>query len=454
MASVVLRRRPVAGTKSPLTVVYRPLKQLKIDGRNARTHDAKQIAQLAASIKQFGFTNPILVDESDVIIAGHARREAANILGLDQVPTIKLSRLSDAQRRALAIADNKIALNAGWNDEILIAQLKTIIDHPAVEIDPIALGFDTVELDDLLDGGPINRPSKISGDNPDDQCPAVGATPAISRPGDIFRLGPHRLVCGDARDHDVYKALMGKERARMAFLDPPYNTQICGHVSGLGKKQHREFVMGSGEMSESAFVDFLSTTLSLTARFCVPGAIIYVCMDWRHLNDLLAATVASKLEQKNLVVWNKTNAGMGTFYRSKHELIFVLKWGESSHINNFGLGAGGRYRTNVWDYPGCNTFRRGRATELDAHPTPKPVALVADAIRDVSHRGDIVADSFGGSGTTLIAAEKTRRRARLIELDPLYVDVIVRRWQAFSGAEAVHEASGKTFAQLEDERSR
>lgn len=446
--------RPKGRKKLELTIIYEPPERLKVDPHNARTHSEKQIAQVRASIRQFGFTNPILRDPSGMIIAGHARRDAAISLGLDRVPTIRLVGLTDANRRALALADNKIPLNAGWNEEILIEELTALIDHPEVDIDPMALGFDAVEIDNLLLDGTLTATPKAVSDNAEDRCPSLGTTPAISRVGDLFQLGPHRVTCGDAQIENVYKALMGEDRAHMAFIDSPYNVKIDGHASGLGKKRHREFVMGSGEMPTATFVQFLTAPLSLIARFCLPGSILFACMDWRHISDLSSAAMASKLEQKNLIVWVKTNGGMGTMYRSRHELIAVLKMGTAPHVNNFGLGERGRYRTNVWEYPGCNTFRKGRDAELQAHPTPKPVALVADAIRDVSHRGDIVIDCFGGSGTTLIAAEKTRRRARLIELDPLYVDVIIRRWEAFAGADAIHEPSGKTFAQLTDERSR
>jgi hypothetical protein len=238
----------------------------------------------------------------------------------------------------------------------------------------------------------------------------------------------------------------------MVFTDPPYNVRVVGNVGGKGKIGRREFIMASGEMTSSDFTAFLTQSLGAMAAGSEDGSIHFVCMDWRHMGEMLAAGMAVYGELKNLVVWNKSNGGMGAFYRSQHELIFVFKKGAAPHVNNFGLGETGRYRTNVWAYPGVNTFRAGRDDELASHPTPKSVAMIADAIRDVSHRGDIVLDAFGGSGTTLIAAQKTGRQAHVMELDPLYVDVICRRWGAFSKTPAVLEATCQTFDEVTTDR--
>jgi DNA modification methylase len=435
------RRNP----PQPLKVLYKDPKKLKGSPFNARTHSEKQIIQIQRSIKKFGFTNPILIDEDDRIIAGHGRHAAAIAMGLDRVPTITLHGLDETHRRALALADNQLALNAGWNTQMVAAELKFLL-NPKIDFDVSVTGFETVEIDNLT-------ADSATSDLPDDDCPPLSNDKAISRLGDIWVLGSHRLVCGDATDANTYVALLGKDRVRMAFLDAPYNVKIGGNVSGLGRKRHREFVQGSGELSADAFTKFLACTLGHCAKHSVDGAILFECMDWRHIQELGTAASMAGLELKNLIVWNKTNAGMGTFYRSAHELIFAFKNGKNPHVNNFGLGDGGRYRKNVWEYPGSNSFGRGRSADLDKHPTPKPVALVADAIRDVSNHGELVLDCFGGSGTTLIAAEKTGRRARLIELDPLYTDVIVRRWEAFTGAKARHEKSNKTFLQTTKERS-
>jgi DNA modification methylase len=269
----------------------------------------------------------------------------------------------------------------------------------------------------------------------------------------VWLLGRHRLICGDARSPQHYATLLGGELAGLVFTDPPYNVPIDGPVSGLGKVQHREFAMGAGKMSEAAFTAFLRETLGCAAKASRDGAIAFVCMDWRHMGELLGAGKAVFSELKNLCVWNKNNGGMGTFYRSKHELVFVFKVGAAPHVNTFGLGDTGRYRTNVWDYAGVNTMKAGRAEELAMHPTVKPVALVADAIRDCSRRGDIVLDPFGGSGSTLIAAEKTGRKARLIEFDPIYSDVIVRRFEQLTGKQARLEGNGESFELVAENRA-
>jgi DNA modification methylase len=432
-----------AMTPRALKLTQCAVASLSKDPRNARTHKPKQISQLEALIKRFGFTNPILVDEHGVIIAGHARHEAASNLGLDVVPVIVIAGLSEAEHRALVLADNKIALNAGWDENLLAIELEFLSDQ--IDIDVSITTFDTVEIDTII--------ASVKQDNePVEELPLPPSGPAISMLGDIWHLGPHRVICGNALLGGTYDEIMGPGEARMAFLDMPYNLPIDGHVSGLGKNQHREFAMGVGEMSPAAFTVFLTDALLATAAHCMDGAIIFSCMDWRHLQEMSAAGEAAHLELKNLIVWAKDNGGMGTFYRSAHELVYAFKHGTAKHVNNFGLGEGGRYRTNIWHYPGANTFRRDRAADLAAHPTPKPIALVADAIKDVSHRGDIVLDPFGGSGTTLFAAEKTKRIARLIELDPLYVDGIVRRWLALGGKQAVLAATGQTFAEVEAER--
>jgi DNA modification methylase len=271
--------------------------------------------------------------------------------------------------------------------------------------------------------------------------------------GDLWCLGRHRLVCGDARDGAALARLMQGEQARMVFLDPPYNVPIAGHVQGRGRIQHREFAFASGEMEKDEFTGFLEQALQLCAQHSVDGSIHYVCMDWRHVDELGAAGARVYDEVKNICVWVKSNAGQGSFYRSQHELVFVFKKGGEAHVNTFGLGQHGRSRSNVWTYPGVNSFRAGRLDELAMHPTVKPVALVADAIRDCSHRGDIVLDTFLGSGTTLLAAEKVGRRGYGVEIDAVYADVTIRRWQAFTGRDAVLEASGETYAEMAARRS-
>ena len=420
-------------------IIERRIEELRPYAGNARTHSRRQVQQIAASIERFGFTNPVLVSDALEIIAGHGRVEAARLLGWKTVPTLSLSHLGPAERRAYVLADNKLALNAGWDRERVATELQALID---LDFDLEVTGFSVAETDFILDGAREGDPDAAPG--PEDAMPPPALTP-VSRRGDIWQLGRHRLVCGDARDRDDYAALLEDEAVDLVFTDPPDNVAIDGNVTGLGKVKHREFAMASGEMSEAAFTAFLIETLSRASAVCKDGAIAFVCMDWRHMGELLAAGRQAFDELKNLCVWNKTNGGMGAFYRSKHELVFVFKKGTAPHTNSFGLGETGRYRTNVWDYAGISSPTATRAEELAMHPTVKPVAMVADAIRDCSRRGETVLDPFGGSGSTLIAAEKTGRVARLIEYDPLYCDTIIRRWQLYAGKAATLASTGETF---------
>lgn len=427
-------------------IVRQPIAHLRPYAANARTHSKRQIKQIAASIARFGFTNPVLVSDDGEIVAGHGRVEAAKLLGMTQVPTLPLAHLGAAERRAYVIADNKLALNAGWDREILAIELQALVD---LDFDLELTGFSLAEVDLIIDE--VQEADPQSADQPADVV-AVPQGPAVTRKGDLWHLGRHRLLCGDARAPEDFEALLGTERADLLFTDPPYNVRIDGHVCGLGAVRHREFAFASGEMNESQFTQFLETTLKNAASAMRDGAIAFVCMDWRHMGELLAAGRQAFTELKNLVVWNKTNGGMGTFYRSKHELIFVFKVGTAEHTNSFGLGETGRYRTNVWDYAGISSIGRERSAELAMHPTVKPVALIADAIRDCSRRGEIVLDCFGGSGSTLIAAERTGRRARLIEFDPLYCDTIIQRWQTLTGKPAQLLSDGPRFELVAEER--
>lgn len=429
---------------SDFTVERVPITELKPNKRNARLHSNKQLHQIAGSIREFGFNNPVLIDREGVILAGHGRVEAAKILAMTSVPIIRVEHLTDEQKRAFALADNKIALNAGWDLEMLAIDLREL---SALELpfDLEITGFDTAEIDLQIDG-------PAEGNKPDSCDLIPSAASAVSVLGDLWVLGEHKLLCGDARDSAAYSTLLGEERARMVFTDPPYNVPIEGHVGGLGSVKHREFAMASGEMSEAEFEAFLTTIFERMAGFSVDGAIHFICMDWRHMGEVLAAGKRTYSALKNLCVWNKNNGGMGSLYRSKHELVFVYKVGTDSHVNTVELGRSGRYRTNVWDYAGVNTLRPGRSEELEMHPTVKPTALVIDAIKDCSRRGDIVLDPFSGSGTTIMAAQKCRRRARVIEIDPIYVDVAVRRWQIFTGGAARLAQTGESFDKVADQR--
>ncbi|MEC5293046.1 site-specific DNA-methyltransferase [Aurantimonas sp. C2-3-R2] len=419
-----------------LQITYLPTTALNPWARNARTHSKKQIRQLAASITEFGFTNPILIDGDNTVLAGHGRLAAANQLGMSTVPCVRIETMTPAQKRAYVLADNKLALNAGWDEDLLAEELKGLLED-GEGFDVSLTGFSIVEVDALVEGLHPEEP----GDPEDDVLPPLGDGEPCCRPGDIWALGPHRLICGSALESAVVTALMNGERAQMVFTDPPYNVPIDGNVGGLGSVKHREFAMASGEMSRDQFTAFLRSAFEKLVRFSIDGSIHYICMDWRHMIEMLSAGEVYT-EFKNLIVWAKDNGDMGTFYRSRHELVFAFKNGTAPHINTFELGQHGRYRTNVWQYRGMNSISAGRMQELALHPTVKPVAMIVDAIKDVSERGAIVLDLFGGSGSTLIAAHKTGRRAHLVELDPIYCDRIIRRWELFAKDDAELIACG------------
>ncbi|WIG52187.1 MAG: DNA methylase N-4/N-6 [Afipia sp.] len=429
------------------TVEAALLSSLKQNTRNARTHSKKQISQIASSIRTFGWTQPILADDQGNVIAGHGRLAAALELKLRTAPVIYCNGLTEIQKRALAVADNKIAANAGWDREILAAELGELATLlPEINLDLQITGFEAAEIDNLMMDF-VDRESE-----PADIIPDVEAR-AVSRTGDLWELGNHRLLCGDSRNADHLKALMGEDHAAMVFTDPPYNVRI-GSVQGRGKIKHREFAAASGEMSRAEFTEFLARWMLVVARYTEDGAIVFCCMDWRHLAECLAAGEEAFTELKNIIAWVKSNAGQGSFYRSQHELILVFKNGDAPHQNNIELGKHGRSRSNVWQYAGVNSFRKDRLSDLAVHPTVKPVALVADAMRDCSRRGDIVLDPFMGSGTTILAAEKVGRKAFGIEIDPRYVDVAIRRWQDFTKRDAILESTGQTFEEVATERFR
>lgn len=427
-----------------LRILYKAPAALKARPKNPRTHTAKQIKQIAASIKEFGFVNPVLIDGANEIIAGHGRVEAAKLLGMGDIPTVRVDHLSPSQIRAYVIADNRLAETAGWDRKLLALELQEIsVD---LNFDVTVTGFETAEIDILVS-------ELTETDTEADKLPDIDRTvPAVSRPGDRWLLGDHVLLCGDALASASYATLLGSKKAQMVFTDPPYNVAIAGHVSGLGRIKHREFAMASGEMTRLEFTRFLQATFEYLVAFSSNGSIHFICMDWRHIYEVIEAADEPYSELKNLCVWTKTNAGMGSLYRSQHELVFVMKNGTAPHINNVELGRFGRSRTNVWKYSGVNAFGSSRDEELTMHPTVKPLALVADAILDCSKRGGIVLDVFAGSGTTLIASEKTGRRGYGIEIDPHYVDVIIRRFKQVYDIEAIHADSKLDFGQVSAER--
>ncbi len=436
---------PLLTAAPALSVAYLPIDRLTPDPTNARRHGAKQVRQIAASIEAFGFNVPLLVDAEGRIVAGHGRLMAAKRLGWREVPVIRLEHLSEAQRRAFMIADNRLAEVATWDDRLLAEQLQAL-SNVELSFDLEVIGFDMGEIDLRIES--LGAKDKTKDEPEPLLVEPTGA--AVTKIGDLWSLGRHRLLCGDARDAALHAALMRDERAAAAFTDPPYNVKIDGHVSGLGKVRHREFAMGSGEMTPAAFTAFLQASLAQIKAFCRPGSVGFVCMDWRHLPELIDAARRAALELLNLCIWTKPNGAMGSLYRSQHELVFVFKLGPGRHRNNVQLGAYGRNRSNVWSYAvGPGFGRAGEEGRLaDLHPTVKPTAMAADAILDVTRRGDIVLDPFLGSGTTLMASERTGRRCYGMELDPLYCDVIVRRWQGHTGGEARLTSTGESFAAI------
>lgn len=418
-----------------------PTEILQPYARNPRKHSRKQIRQIAHSIEEFGFTNPLLVDADNGVIAGHGRLEAAKLLGRPTVPILRIEHLTEAQKRAYVIADNRLAENSAWDPAILTLEFGELLD---TEFDVQLTGFDTAEIDKLV--------NPYQGDD-DEQVPEIQPKATqVSVLGDVWELGEHRLYCGDSTLVESYQAALNGAFAQMVFTDPPYNVKIDGHVSGNGKVTHGEFAMASGEMTPEQFTTFLTTICRHLVNHAIDGSLHFICMDWRHASELLQAALSTFTEFKNLCVWNKDNAGMGSLYRSKHELVFVFKKGKASHTNNIQLGKHGRDRTNVWNYAGANSMRKGRQEKLAMHPTVKPVAMVADAIKDCSNRGDWILDPFGGSGSTLIAAQKTGRKAALIELDPGYVDVMVHRFEKLYKIKAIHGETKETFREMARQR--
>ncbi len=427
---------------SELAVVYQEIQHLVPYPRNARTHSTRQIRQIADSIGAFGFTNPVLVDRSATIVAGHGRVQAAKLLGMKRVPTICLDSLNEDQIRAYIIADNKLAEKAGWDNSILAIELQhlTSID---LGFDVSLTGFEIGEIDLIL---------QENKEEYDEEEPVeISPGPAITKPGDVWLLGSHRLMCGDALDESCYSALMRGETADVVFTDPPYNVRIDGNVCGRGAIRHREFAMASGEMSEAEFIGFLNKALGLLGSHSKMGSVHFICMDWRHAGEILTAGKQTYAAFLNLCVWAKDNGGMGSFYRSQHELVFVFRNGAESHRNNVQLGRFGRNRTNVWRYPGINTLSRSgdEGNLLALHPTVKPVAMIADAILDCSAPGDIVLDNFSGVGSTILAAERTGRTCYALEIDPVYVDTAVMRWEKKTGKTAIHFDTGKYFERAE-----
>jgi DNA modification methylase len=413
------------------------LDQIKPCPGHARRHGKRQLEKLKRLIRHFGQVVPIVVDPAGVIIDGHAVWTAMRELGSGEISAVVVANRTDPEIKALRLALNRIPADAAWDNDRLRIEVEDLVK---LSFDLDLTGFDAVEIDQLLE---IDVP-KLNVTEDGDQIP-VPKTPAITTAGDIWVCGRHRIGCGDARDHGFVEKLTAGVRAAMCFVDPPYNIPVAGFVSGKGRVQHREFVQGVGELSTDQFTKFLADSLIVLQQSAADGALLYACMDWRHIFELLAAGRQCDLDLFNLCVWAKTNAGMGSLYRSQHELICVFKVGTSNNTNNVELGRHGRNRSNLWTYRGLNSFGADREQQLASHPTVKPVLMIADAVRDVTRRGDAVLDTFLGSGSTIMAAEETGRIGIGADLDPLYVDVAVQRWQARTRCDARHAETGELF---------
>ena len=433
-------------TARNLRIEWLAISELKLDPRNPKQHSARQIRQIAESIKTFGCLVPVLIDRDNKILAGHGRVLALRRLGWAEVPVIRVEHLTPERARAFSVADNRLTELSTW-DERLLGEILSELSAAELDFTLEVTGFSVAEIDLRIEQLSVLNTTRP---DPADELANCTGEPPVTRPGDLWRAGRHLVRCGDALDPASYEKLMQGLRADVVFTDPPYNVPIDGHVSGKGRVRHRDFAMASGEMTALQFTQFLTTVLRLLVRHSADGSLHYIFMDWRHLLELLTAADGVYSELKNLCAWVKDNAGMGSLYRSQHELVLVFKSGAAPHRNNVQLGQYGRNRTNVWQYPTINNFgRRGdEGNLLTLHPTVKPVALVADAIMDCSARGDIVLDPFLGSGSTLIAAERVGRVCCGIELEPLYVDTAIRRWQRFTGDGATRAGDGSRFDDL------
>jgi DNA modification methylase len=424
-----------------------PLDQLKHFPDNPRIHEEEAINTLARMIQATQIMPPLMVDTHNRILAGEGRCAAARLLGMKTVPVLRALNRSEAEMQAFRLADNRAVELSRWDEKLLTVSIKGLADlKPNFNLE--VTGWKQAEIDIKFQS--LLEPQN-AGDN--DQVPEVPAQP-VTRLGDLFLCGPHRILCGSALEKDDFARLMNGQLAAMIMQDPPYNVSVKKHVGGLGRIQHEEFLIASGELSRNEFLTFLTEQLQLNAEVCQPGGTLMSWMDWRSIDLLMAAGRACGLDLVNMCVWVKTNGSMGSLYRSKYELVCVFRKPGGKPINNVQLGKFGRYRTNVWTAPGANSFGADRIEELGSHPTPKNLDTFADAIRDVTHRDNIVLDCFLGSGTSLSAAERTGRVAYGMELEPKYVDVAVLRWEKLTGQKAVLDGDGRTFAELAADRLR
>ena len=413
---------------------------LRPSASSVRRHPKKQLAKIQKSLTAFGQVTPILVTPDGEIIDLELVWRAAMANGATHVDVVVIADKSPQEIKALRLALNRTALDAVWDDENLRAVLVDLLDN---SFDLDLTGFDAPEIDHYLN---LDIPSANVEENGSD-IPPLGPR-AVSCVGDIWTLGDHRVGCGSATDETIVKSVLNGRSANVCFVDPPYNIKVDGFVTGKGRHRHREFVQGAGEMSDQEFFGLIRDSLAVLQRGCTPSALIYACIDWRHVMEMTVAGHACGMPLYTICVWTKTNGGMGGIYRNAHELVCVFKAGNEQPLDNVELGRHGRNRTNVWSYPGMSSFGKGRDALLGMHPTVKPVAMIADALRDVTKRGELVLDTFLGSGSTLMAAQETGRICCGVELDPLYVDVAVRRWQNATGREAFLIKTGERFKEV------
>jgi len=424
-----------------INIQYLDVDTLILNPSNARSHSSRQIRTLAKSIESFGFNIPLVVDSNSHIICGHARLEAAKKIKLKQVPVIYLHHLTANQTKAFSIADNRLSEMSSWDEPLLAIQLKELSEVD-LSFDIEATGFTVGEIDLYIEGFDSLESAE------DEPEVIVKEGNAVTKLGDLWLLGEHRLYCGNSQEEKSFEYLMQGKLAGICITDPPYNVKVDGHVGGKGKIKHREFAMASGEMSEGEFTAFLKNTFDLLVKYSEQGSVHTIFMDWRHLSEIIEAGKSSYSAMLNMCVWVKNQAGMGSLYRSQHELALIYRNGNAQHQNNVQLGRFGRYRTNVWQYGGIQTMRHGEEGDLLAkHPTVKPIQMIADAILDCSKPRDIVLDCFLGSGTALLAAERVGRLCYGIELDPHYVDTAILRWQQMTGRDAIDAVSGQTYTE-------
>jgi DNA modification methylase len=418
-----------------LELVDRVPADLGLPSRNVRKADAAHISEVATAISNLGFCDPVLIDEQDHVLDGVIRVEAAKLLGLPRIPCIRANHLSTSECRLVRMALNRIGEKGSWNFDQLKLELQELIFQGA----PIEItGFCLTEVDQII----IGEEPALTETGP--LAPEPDAKP-VAQIGDIFAMGKHRIICGDSTDRRSLETLMSDDKARLILTDQPYNVSIADHITS---GDCRELLMAGGEMSDTELRAFNTAWIGASLRHLCDGGLFGTFIDWRGYPAVHAAALQFGLVPLNLVVWAKTKAAMGSLYRSQHELLPLFKHGNAPHINNVELGKNGRGRSNVWNYPGACSIGDKARKGLRHYPTVKPVAMIEDALLDMTERGDIVLDPFLGSGSTLIAAEGTGRRCRGLELDPLHVDVMLRRYEAVTRRPAILETTGETYTEL------